>query len=245
MMRVAADEGRPLVPLAGGTDLFVTLNVGAQAGRRYLDLWRLDELRGVESRGKRGLSFGGARDLHRLHRVEGGAQAAADPRRGCAPGRRRADPESRHARRQHRERLARRPTAAGADGRRRDASSCARSTASARAARRVLHRLSQDGAPARRADRAHRRRRARRARSGSARSERARRRRSRRWSWPPSAIASRSAASRRLLCARTNWKRTSPAAGATSTKRSVSSREDVKPHRRRALDRRVSPPCRR
>ncbi|MCU1280353.1 MAG: hypothetical protein JWM53_3899, partial [bacterium] len=25
MLRVAADEGRPLVPMAGGTDLFVTL----------------------------------------------------------------------------------------------------------------------------------------------------------------------------------------------------------------------------
>jgi len=57
MMRVAADEGRPLVPLAGGTDLFVTLNAGGKPGR-YLDLWRLDKLRGVDGKGKR-LSFGG------------------------------------------------------------------------------------------------------------------------------------------------------------------------------------------
>ncbi|HEX9103839.1 MAG TPA: FAD binding domain-containing protein, partial [Polyangia bacterium] len=59
MLRVAADEGRPLVPLAGGTDLFVTLNAGAKPAARYLDLWRLDKLRGVDGDGKRRLSFGG------------------------------------------------------------------------------------------------------------------------------------------------------------------------------------------
>src|SRR3954462_14615478 len=58
MLRVAADEGRPLVPLAGGTDLFVTLNAGQKPAGRYLDLWRLDKLRGVAASGKRGLSFG-------------------------------------------------------------------------------------------------------------------------------------------------------------------------------------------
>ncbi|MCU1276776.1 MAG: molybdopterin dehydrogenase FAD-binding protein [bacterium] len=59
MLRVAADEGRPLVPMAGGTDLFVTLNAGQKPAARYLDLWRLDKLRGVDSDGKRGLRFGG------------------------------------------------------------------------------------------------------------------------------------------------------------------------------------------
>ena len=59
MMRVAADEGRPLVPMAGGTDLFVTLNAGQKPAARYLDLWRLDKLRGVDREGKRGLRFGG------------------------------------------------------------------------------------------------------------------------------------------------------------------------------------------
>jgi CO/xanthine dehydrogenase FAD-binding subunit len=58
MLRVAADEGRPLVPMAGGTDLFVPLNAGVKPAARYLDLWRLDKLRGVEADGKRGLSFG-------------------------------------------------------------------------------------------------------------------------------------------------------------------------------------------
>ncbi len=59
MMRVAADEGRPLVPLAGGTDLFVTLNAGQKPAARYLDLWRLDKLRGVAGDGKRRLVIGG------------------------------------------------------------------------------------------------------------------------------------------------------------------------------------------
>ena len=59
MLRAAAAEGRPLVPMAGGTDLFVTLNAGQKPAARYLDLWRLDKLRGVDGAGKRGLSFGG------------------------------------------------------------------------------------------------------------------------------------------------------------------------------------------
>ena len=40
------DEG-PLVPIAGCTDVFVALNFGTAAGRRYLDLWGLDPLRGI------------------------------------------------------------------------------------------------------------------------------------------------------------------------------------------------------
>jgi len=53
----AADAGDPLVPLAGGTDLFVGLAAGALPERRYLDLWGLDELRGLERDGRR-LVFG-------------------------------------------------------------------------------------------------------------------------------------------------------------------------------------------
>jgi CO/xanthine dehydrogenase FAD-binding subunit len=59
MMRVAADEQRPLVPLAGGTDLFVTFNNGQKPAARYLDLWRLEKLRGVAADGKRRLVIGG------------------------------------------------------------------------------------------------------------------------------------------------------------------------------------------
>lgn len=45
-LRLLRDEG-PLVPLAGGTDLYVTLNFGAQSGERYLDLSGLRGLRGI------------------------------------------------------------------------------------------------------------------------------------------------------------------------------------------------------
>jgi CO/xanthine dehydrogenase FAD-binding subunit len=45
------DEG-PLTPLAGGTDLFVTLNAGTLRERRFLDLWHLDSLRGIDKDGK-------------------------------------------------------------------------------------------------------------------------------------------------------------------------------------------------
>src|SRR5688500_16320020 len=50
------DEG-PLIPMAGCTDLYVSLNFGTLDGTRFLDLWRLDALRTIRGRG-RGLSIG-------------------------------------------------------------------------------------------------------------------------------------------------------------------------------------------
>jgi CO/xanthine dehydrogenase FAD-binding subunit len=38
-------------PLAGGTDVMVLLSAGKLAPRRWVDLWNLDELRGIEVRG--------------------------------------------------------------------------------------------------------------------------------------------------------------------------------------------------
>lgn len=37
----------PLTPLAGGTDIYVSLQFGTARETRYLDLWRLSELRGI------------------------------------------------------------------------------------------------------------------------------------------------------------------------------------------------------
>jgi CO/xanthine dehydrogenase FAD-binding subunit len=45
-------EARPFTPMAGGTDLFVTMNVGQIPGERFLDLWGLDELRTVDREGR-------------------------------------------------------------------------------------------------------------------------------------------------------------------------------------------------
>lgn len=50
-------DDRP-TPLAGGTDLFVYLNAGTHAGRRFVDLWGLRELRGIRA-GKASLTIGG------------------------------------------------------------------------------------------------------------------------------------------------------------------------------------------
>jgi CO/xanthine dehydrogenase FAD-binding subunit len=47
MLREARANGG-LVPLAGCTDLYVSLNFGTLEGRRFLDLWGLDELRRIE-----------------------------------------------------------------------------------------------------------------------------------------------------------------------------------------------------
>ncbi len=43
------DEG-PLTPLAGCTDVYVNLNFGALSQKRFVNLWRLDELRRIEMR---------------------------------------------------------------------------------------------------------------------------------------------------------------------------------------------------
>jgi len=52
LLHASLGAGR-LVPLAGGTDLFVTLNSGVVPGRRFLDLGSLRELRGVREQGGR------------------------------------------------------------------------------------------------------------------------------------------------------------------------------------------------
>lgn len=47
-LRVMRDD--PRTPLAGGTDLLVTLNFGTLTARRFLDLWPIEELRAVTER---------------------------------------------------------------------------------------------------------------------------------------------------------------------------------------------------
>jgi xanthine dehydrogenase small subunit len=49
-LRMLRDEG-PLMPLAGCTDLYVSLNFGTLRPTRFLNLWNLDTLRGIETRG--------------------------------------------------------------------------------------------------------------------------------------------------------------------------------------------------
>ena len=46
-LRMLRDEG-PLTPMAGCTDLYVGLNVGTLGDRRFLNVWNLDALRGIE-----------------------------------------------------------------------------------------------------------------------------------------------------------------------------------------------------
>jgi CO/xanthine dehydrogenase FAD-binding subunit len=43
-------DHQPIVPLAGGTDIYVLLNAGTPPGSRYLNLWNLDALRGITMR---------------------------------------------------------------------------------------------------------------------------------------------------------------------------------------------------
>ena len=50
-------EDAPLTPLAGCTDVYVGLNAGTLDDQRFLDLWGLDELRGIEVGGD-GLRIG-------------------------------------------------------------------------------------------------------------------------------------------------------------------------------------------
>jgi xanthine dehydrogenase small subunit len=49
-VKMLRDEG-PLMPMAGCTDLYVALNFGTLRPTRFLNLWNLDSLRGIEMRG--------------------------------------------------------------------------------------------------------------------------------------------------------------------------------------------------
>src|SRR3954464_1167497 len=55
-LKMLRDEG-PLVPMAGCTDLYVALNFGTLGATRFLNLWGLDALRTLSTRGA-GLSIG-------------------------------------------------------------------------------------------------------------------------------------------------------------------------------------------
>jgi xanthine dehydrogenase small subunit len=48
-LRLLRDRG-PLTPLAGCTDVYVGLNLGTLGDRRFVNIWPLDELRGIERR---------------------------------------------------------------------------------------------------------------------------------------------------------------------------------------------------
>src|SRR6188474_3066537 len=50
-LKLLRDEG-PLVPMAGCTDLYVSLNFGTLKETRFLNLWRLSALRTIEVRGE-------------------------------------------------------------------------------------------------------------------------------------------------------------------------------------------------
>ena len=47
-LAILHDEQR--VPVAGGTDVYVGLNFGTLGAKRFLDIWALDELRGISAR---------------------------------------------------------------------------------------------------------------------------------------------------------------------------------------------------
>src|SRR5947199_2567810 len=49
-LRMLRDEG-PLVPLAGCTDIYVSLNFGTLPDSRFLNLWGLDDLREIHAHG--------------------------------------------------------------------------------------------------------------------------------------------------------------------------------------------------
>ena len=220
------DEG-PLSPLAGCTDVYVNLNFGTLEGKALPEPLAA---RRAARRSGCGIprSHRRPRDLHRDPTLPARPQAAPDARRGVPRGRRRADPESRDDRRQHRQRLARRRHAARSRRGRSDPRPRQRRREAARALRCLLHGIPQDRDAARRADRSRSRSRRSPAGSGSARSARARRRRSRRSSWRPSSgrpCASRSAASRRPSSGCRGPKALLAAGGSIADARRVARRE--------------------
>lgn len=69
-LKLLADSvaGERLIPLAGGTDLFVYLNAGTQQGSRFLDLGGLRELRGVRVHRSGGATLGALENFRDLQR---------------------------------------------------------------------------------------------------------------------------------------------------------------------------------
>ena len=170
-----------LTPIAGCTDVYVGLALRHHADRRqFIDLWALERA-ARHHRPKRVLRIGALTTYTEIIASKLVQKARADAGGGGARSGRRADPESRHARRQHRQCLAGRRHVAGAGGRRCAQSCCAAPAGERRGAvRRVLHRLSHQRAPAGRADYRDRDSARSTGGSGGARSARAAPRRSRR-----------------------------------------------------------------
>lgn len=83
MLRTAARAGEPLTPVAGGTDLFVYLNAGTLPDRRFLDVWPLRELRGIEAVSG-GLRLGAGETM--THLRESGAVRRLFPALAAAAG---------------------------------------------------------------------------------------------------------------------------------------------------------------
>ncbi len=99
------DAEGPLTPMAGCTDLYVALNFGELKGTGFLNLWPLDQLRRITVARRRAVDRR-ALHLHGPDAIAPRPEACADARGRRARDRGRADPEPRHDRRQHRERLA-------------------------------------------------------------------------------------------------------------------------------------------
>ncbi len=113
-------------PIAGGTDLMVALT--GELGEppdRILDLWRLDELRGIAIDGD-AISLGALTTYTEIRRSALCREHLPVAGRGGRDDRCGPDPEPRDARREHRECLARRRHAAGPPRRRRRRSSSVR-----------------------------------------------------------------------------------------------------------------------
>ena len=108
------DEG-PLTPVAGCTDLYVGLQFGTLADKRFVDLWPLRELQGIaDDRGT--LRIGALTTYTDLIQSPLVRRRVPDACRRIARSRRPPDSEPRDAWRQHRQRFARRRRVAGAFG---------------------------------------------------------------------------------------------------------------------------------
>ena len=110
---------------AGGTDLMVLLEAGKLAHRKFLSIWKLGELRG-KSVSPEHVTHRRADDLHGYTPSRALAREFPLLARAAAETGGDRHAESRHARRKHRERVARRGFPAGAAGVRGAARACLR-----------------------------------------------------------------------------------------------------------------------
>ncbi len=115
VLELMAREPGVWLPIAGGTELMVQYGAGRLGARKLVSLWGLPELRRIE-RTDAGAAHRRGMHLHRPEKSSAGGAGVSPARPRGVVDRQHCQPEPRHARRQHRERISGRRFPSRIDG---------------------------------------------------------------------------------------------------------------------------------